>query len=120
MLEDPGRKSACQNSSGAEESLPWEYREDPVALIGSSSTKVFRFWRSSRPKEAGTIGQRSRPVPSAFGREAKWRGVPQTLLALCDAILEIPMRGEKNSLNVSVALGVALYQITATMKEKET
>lgn len=38
-------------------------------------------------------------------------GLPMDILAVCDAVLEIPMRGAKNSLNVSVAAGIALYQL---------
>ena len=35
-----------------------------------------------------------------------------SILNMCDATVEIPMRGIKNSLNVSVAAGIALYQLT--------
>jgi tRNA G18 (ribose-2'-O)-methylase SpoU len=38
-------------------------------------------------------------------------GMEKEQLSLCDDIVEIPMRGEKESLNVSVAFGVAVYQI---------
>lgn len=46
-------------------------------------------------------------------------GVDAKILKQCDAILEIPMRGQKNSLNVSVAAGIALYQITSTIEKKD-
>ncbi len=39
-------------------------------------------------------------------------GVTKDLLKKCDAALEIPMRGKKESFNVSVAAGIALYQLT--------
>ncbi len=38
-------------------------------------------------------------------------GTPSELLALCDEILEIPMCGKKESFNVSVATGIALYEL---------
>ncbi|MBI2630668.1 hypothetical protein HYW73_00430, partial [Candidatus Nomurabacteria bacterium] len=38
-------------------------------------------------------------------------GIPQNILKNSDIIAEIPMRGRKESLNVSVALGVALFRI---------
>ena len=38
-------------------------------------------------------------------------GVSPSVLKLCDAVAEIPMKGEKESLNVSVALGVALFRM---------
>lgn len=39
-------------------------------------------------------------------------GIPQGLQAQCDAVVEIPMKGQKESFNVSVAAGIALYQLT--------
>lgn len=39
-------------------------------------------------------------------------GIEPTLLARCDTILEIPMKGQKESFNVSVAAGIALYALT--------
>ena len=38
-------------------------------------------------------------------------GLPKSVLAKCDIAAEIPMRGMKESLNVSVALGIALFRI---------
>ena len=38
-------------------------------------------------------------------------GVNKKTLALCDAIIEIPMKGKKESLNVSVAFGIVGYTI---------
>jgi len=38
-------------------------------------------------------------------------GIPKNVLEKCDIIAEIPMCGKKESLNVSVACGVALFRI---------
>lgn len=40
------------------------------------------------------------------------RGLPATILKKADKILEIPMRGEKESLNVAVAFGIVAFHIT--------
>ncbi|MBI1812636.1 hypothetical protein HY285_05595 [Candidatus Peregrinibacteria bacterium] len=38
-------------------------------------------------------------------------GVPWELLSLCDVTIQIPMLGKKESLNVAVAVGIALYAL---------
>ena len=48
-----------------------------------------------------------KPVLFIFGNEV--HGVPKSILTKCDAIVEIPMRGKKESLNVSVAAGIILF-----------
>lgn len=40
-------------------------------------------------------------------------GIELDLLSKCDTILEIPMKGQKESFNVSVAAGIALYKLSA-------
>lgn len=39
------------------------------------------------------------------------RGLPESILKLCDTIMYIPMRGKKESLNVGVAFGIVAYEI---------
>jgi 23S rRNA (guanosine2251-2'-O)-methyltransferase len=42
---------------------------------------------------------------------AEVEGLPPAVLALADHVIEIPMRGAKESLNVSVAFGIAIFEI---------
>jgi tRNA G18 (ribose-2'-O)-methylase SpoU len=42
------------------------------------------------------------------------RGLSKAILAKCDVVLEIPMRGKKESLNVSVAAGIAMFTVAHT------
>ncbi len=54
-------------------------------------------------------GIRSIRIALIFGNEVN--GLPSSILRRADKILEIPMRGNKESLNVSVAAGVVLFRI---------
>jgi len=42
---------------------------------------------------------------------AEMTGIPKNVLKKCDIIAEIPMRGKKESLNVSVACGIVLFRV---------
>jgi 23S rRNA (guanosine2251-2'-O)-methyltransferase len=48
-------------------------------------------------------------VALVLGEETK--GLSKDILGMCSKVIEIPMRGEKESLNVSVAAGIAMYEI---------
>lgn len=52
-----------------------------------------------------------RPIALLLGNEI--HGVAEEVLAQMDLIMEIPMHGQKESFNVSVATGIALYTLTA-------
>ncbi len=104
---------------GAEKSVPWEH----VKTVGPTlaklkkenyfvvaieqdqhSTPLFDF---VQPKSTDGI-----PVELALLLGNEVRGISKPLLQKCDAILEIPMKGKKESLNVSVTAGVALFFLT--------
>ena len=52
---------------------------------------------------------KGKKIALVMGEEVK--GLPQSILKISDTVVEIPMYGKKESLNVSVAAGVALFQI---------
>ncbi len=52
----------------------------------------------------------SQKIALLLGEEV--HGIPKNILEQCDAIIEIPMKGSKESFNVSVAAGIALYELS--------
>lgn len=49
------------------------------------------------------------PLALVLGNEPE--GIDEITLQKCDVAIDIPMRGQKKSLNVSVASGIAMYEI---------
>ena len=47
-------------------------------------------------------------------------GIPERHLARCDALVQIPMHGFKNSINVATACGIVLYAILAQWQARES
>lgn len=110
LLSD-AEKKIQKTALGAEKSVVWEKREDIRGLIAELKQAGFLVLaleqdESSRPYTEKFTEQK---IALLVGNEVT--GVEGDVLALCDAILEIPMRGNKNSLNVSVATGIALYEL---------
>lgn len=110
-------KALHKTALGAERLVPWKQVVSLsrfISRLHKEGYQVVALEQSPGSIEYRCYRARS-PLALIVGNEVQ--GVEAGILKRCDAILEIPMRGSKNSLNVSVATGIALYQIMSTMKE---
>ena len=99
-------------SLGAEEFLPWEHQPDPVACAKQLKVEGYTLLALEQTSQSVNLLEYQTTEPNIaliVGNEVE--GVTPELLTECDVHLEIPMRGQKGSLNVSIAAGVALYRL---------
>lgn len=110
-LDRFGRERAdiAKTALGAQKSVPWEYAKTPGAIIEKLRAQGWQI--VGVEQDAKAVDYRSfilrSPTLFLFGNEV--RGLSATLKVQCDTLIEIPMRGEKESLNVSVAAGIILF-----------
>ena len=107
----PPRKDLSKTALGADLAVPWEYEEDSLKLarkIKKHGVKLILVEQTFSSKDIYDIDLEF-PVCFIVGNEVS--GVSEELSALADIHLEIPMRGIKQSLNVSVATGVVGYEL---------
>jgi 23S rRNA (guanosine2251-2'-O)-methyltransferase len=101
----------AKSALGAEKTIPWKavktlrplitkLKKDGYQIIAIEQSEPSVDYKKVRPAEK---------VAFIVGNEVE--GVPKKILSLCDIVAEIPMKGEKESLNVSVALGVGLFRM---------
>ncbi len=94
---------------GAEMMVPFEYVESIEGWLESSKLPLYALEQSP-----DSINLREFTPEQDFalllGEEV--HGIEADLLKRCDKTLEIPMVGQKESFNVSVATGIALYALT--------
>ncbi|QQS59056.1 TrmH family RNA methyltransferase [Candidatus Peregrinibacteria bacterium] len=99
-------------SLGAEESLSWSHVPSSVdAAHRLKREGFFLLAMETVPKATNLFFEPSFPEPIAliFGHEVD--GISLELLSLADKTCFLPMHGAKESLNVSVATGIALYEV---------
>lgn len=99
-----------KTSLGASETIEWEHiTESYTELIKKLQTEGYEIVAVEQNANARTLSGFSVPenVAYIFGNEVD--GVSSELLSQADTIVEIPMLGQKESLNVSVAAGIVLY-----------
>ncbi len=109
------RKDFKKVSLGAEKTVEWEYAKSFSAVYEKlKKTAGGRIEILAVEQDKNSIPyfkykRKNKRIALIFGEETK--GLPKTILNKADKILEIPMRGKKESLNVSVAAGVVIYYL---------
>lgn len=96
-------------SLGAEEHVKWEYQEDVFSVIAQLKQDGYQIVAVEQTPESVDYrnAQLSDRIAVMFGNEVE--GIAPDVLEQADVIVDIPMRGKKESLNVSVAGGIILY-----------
>lgn len=107
----PPHKKLDKTSLGAVPYVPWEYKKDVTEAATELKDHNIPVIALELTDSSQLIWDYSFPLPMGLilGNEAL--GVSQEALTLADEIIEIPMLGFKNSINVAVALGIVLYEI---------
>ena len=95
---------------GAESLLPFEYMDLPdLNLLRQAGYRVVGLEQSD---SSTLLPSYTPPEKLALLLGEEVNGVSPELLAQCDDLVEIPMQGHKESFNVSIACGIALYHIS--------
>ncbi len=113
----PPKAMITKTALGAEDVLPWEYREDAKALIRELKYQGYSIVLLEQVKESIPYQDFCPKEKTCLVLGNEISGINDELLDLCDTALEIEMRGKKNSLNVSVAFGIAAYHIATRLRK---
>jgi 23S rRNA (guanosine2251-2'-O)-methyltransferase len=101
----------AKSALGAQAFMPWEYHKSPLILIKKLKKQKVKIIALENNTKAIGIKKFKPKFPLALVLGEEVRGVAKPILKLCNDVIEIPMVGKKESLNVSVAFGVAAYCI---------
>jgi len=110
----PPKPQIDKVSLGAEKWIPWEKRKDLKRLVKSLKKKGVRIVGLEKTEMSEKIEDlrlkiANHDIALIVGNEVD--GISEDILKLCDEVVHIPMCGKKESLNVSIAAGVAMYEI---------
>ena len=104
-------KQISKTALGAESIVPFEYVEQPpLTELKAAGYRIVALEQAPNSIPMAEYSPSEKTV-ILLGEEVE--GITAELLAECEDIIEIPMVGKKESFNVSVATGIALYQLTA-------
>lgn len=112
----PAQKMIAKTALEAEKHVSWQkissigrllekLKKDGLVIVALEQDEKSLDYRKFLPHSS---------VALIVGNEPK--GIDGRVLKKCDAIIDIPMKGKKKSLNVSVAFGIAAYRICSKME----
>lgn len=104
-------KEILKTALGAEKNIPWEHNQDTLEVVKDLKKKKVEIVALEQSPKAIDYKKvkAKKDIALIVGNEVL--GLPKEILDEVDVVAEIPMVGGKESLNVSVALGVALFRI---------
>jgi 23S rRNA (guanosine2251-2'-O)-methyltransferase len=100
-----------QTSLGTTDSVPWRRFPETVSALTDLKSKNIQLVAVETARGAAPYHrfEYDFPVALVLGNEAL--GVSEPALRMCDAVVEIPVFGYKNSVNVATAAGIVLYEL---------
>ncbi|MBP9714969.1 MAG: TrmH family RNA methyltransferase [Candidatus Pacebacteria bacterium] len=105
------RKDLAKSALGAEEFVSWEQAPKILPLLKKLKKDGFQIIAIEQDEKSIDYKKVKIKTKNAFIVGTEVTGIPKSVLAQCDVIAEIPMQGRKESLNVSVSLGIALFRM---------
>lgn len=107
----PPRKEIDKTALGSTESVPWERVPNTYEVIYRLRSKGFQIVSLEQCRSSVPYDQAEYRFPLCLVLGNEVSGVSDGIVAAGDLAVDIPMYGLKQSLNVSVAAGIALYRI---------
>ncbi|MCK9345199.1 MAG: TrmH family RNA methyltransferase [Candidatus Pacebacteria bacterium] len=106
------RKDFAKVALGAEDTVAWEYIESTfecVKKLKKENHYIIALEQDEKSVDYKKVEMPARGIAFLIGNEVD--GITKDVLAESDVIAEIPMLGTKESLNVTIAFGIAVYRI---------
>ena len=101
-----------KTSLGASETVAWDTAADAVDVVTSLQAAGVSVIALEQTQDAIELSLFTPPPAVAYVVGNEVDGVSPAVLALVDASVVIPMRGQKESLNVATAAGIMMYHGT--------
>ena len=106
----PPRKEIDKTALGATKTVPWEFHKDPMEVITwlkKEKIKICALELAAESKPYFQLKKEDFPLCLVVGNEIT--GVSKEIMQEANMSIEIPMFGNKQSLNVAVAFGIVVY-----------
>lgn len=118
ITPQPPHEKISKTALGADTTIPWEYHKQTWRLMEKLKKDGYQIIALEKTKTAKNVFElkvQNEPIALIVGNEVS--GLSPEILKRSSGVVGIPMNGQKESLNVAVAFGIAVYQFLATTKQ---
>jgi len=114
LTETPPNPKIKKASVNTWQWVNWEYAESAAQAIQNLKSKVqnIKTYSIEQAKGSVPLAKFKPEFPAAIVVGNETNGITQDVLDMSDAVVELPMYGINNSLNVMVTLGIVLYHLS--------
>lgn len=105
------RSDFIKVSLGAEKTVSWEYKKTITSSLNTLKKRGYKVYALEQDKSSKIFNKVIYPQNLALIIGNEPYGISKSLLQKVDTIIEIPQRGSKESLNVTIATGIAVCEI---------
>lgn len=108
----------AKTALGAQDHVAWRHVEDVCVAVQGLKEIGYQIIVLEQTDESHSYSffKPTAPVCLVVGNEIS--GVSEQVVQMADVAVDIEMRGVKNSLNVSVAAGIVVYEISRKLRDQ--
>ncbi|MCD6090552.1 MAG: RNA methyltransferase [Bacteroidales bacterium] len=113
LTAQPPHREIQKTALGATESVPWKYFDNTTDAIEELKNKGYLVYAIEQAEGSFKLGEfipdLKKKCAFIFGNEVK--GVQQKAINISDGCIEIPQYGTKHSFNISISVGIVLWEM---------
>ena len=117
ITAQPPHREIHKTALGATETVEWAYFQDSVQAVSALKKEGYKIASIEQADESISLEQfymkRDEKLALVFGNEVK--GVMDQLVKESDVVIEIPQFGNKHSINVSVSIGIIVWDLISKL-----
>ncbi len=118
ITAQPPHREILKTAIGATDSMDWTYAEETSQLVAQLKNEGYQVFAVEQAEDAiqlqnVEVAQEDK-IALVFGNEV--RGVSDAVMKVVNGAIEVPQYGVKHSLNISVCVGVVVWDIFKKMK----
>ncbi|MFT4202364.1 MAG: RNA methyltransferase [Chitinophagaceae bacterium] len=110
----PPHRDIHKTALGATETVDWLYKESTLDAVTELKNGGYKIYGIEQVDDSIALGDfsfdKKEKIAIVLGNEVE--GVDEEVLNRCDGSIEIPQFGTKHSLNVSVAAGIVIWELS--------